>query len=119
MSSDGRVSKGLLAFAFVAGPVFALAMQALTYAEVPWACTRGRLGPVHIIPALFVVLTVLAAIAGYSAWSRAGRRGQADADTVDDRTRFLGLGGLILSLASLLFIVAMWVPLFVFDPCTR
>jgi hypothetical protein len=119
MSSDGRLAKARLAFAFVAGPLFALAMQSLAYAEVPWACTRGRSALVHLVPAIFVALTLLAVLSAYSAWSRAGRHGQADADTVDDRTRFLGLGGLILSMASLVLIVAMWIPLFVFDPCVR
>jgi hypothetical protein len=119
MSSDGRLAKARLAFAFIAGPVFALAMQSLAYAEVPWACTRGRPALVHLVPAIFVALTLLAVVTGYSAWSRADRHGQTDADTVEDRTRFLGLGGLMLSLASLVLILAMWIPLFVFDPCVR
>jgi hypothetical protein len=119
MSSDGRLAKARLAFAFIAGPLFALAMQSLAYAEVPWACARGRLGVLHLVPAIFVALTLVAVLIAYSAWSRAGRHGQADADTVDDRTRFLSLGGLTLSLASLVLIIAMWIPLFVFDPCVR
>jgi hypothetical protein len=119
MSSDGRLSKARLAFAFIAGPVFALAMQSLAYADVPWACTRGRSVLVHLIPAIFLALTLLAVVTAYAAWSRAGRHGRADADTVEDRTRFLGLGGLILSAASLVLILAMWIPLFVFDPCVR
>ena len=118
MSSDG-FAKARLAFAFVAGPVFALLMQSLAYAEVPWACARGRIGVVHVIPILFVILTTLAAVSAYAEWSRAGRHGQADANSVADRTRFIALGGLLLSVASLVFIVAMWVPLFVFDPCVR
>jgi hypothetical protein len=119
MSSDGGGSKAGLAFAFIAGPVFVLAMQSLAYAQVPWACTRGRLGIVHLVPAIFVVLTLLAIGSAWTAWSRAGRHGQAEGDTVPDRTRFVALSGLLMSVASLVVIVAMWIPLFVFDPCAR
>jgi len=119
MSSERWTSRLRLGIAFVAGPVLALLMQSLAYSEVPWACTTGKRAVMHVIPAVFVLLTLVAIVASYSAWSGTGHDGRMDAATVRERTRFLGLCGLTLSLASLVLIVAMWVPLFVFDPCVR
>jgi hypothetical protein len=124
MSSDDRdsdtwVGKARLLTVFAAGPVCALTMQSLAYAEVPWACKTGRLALVHVIPAVFVVLTLIITAMAWSSWSRSGRHGQADGGTAADRTRFIALAGLLLSVGSLLVIVVMWIPLFVFDPCAR
>jgi hypothetical protein len=119
MSSDTPRSKARLAFAFLAGPVLALGMQALAYAEVPWACTTGRIAWVHLVPAIFVILTLVVVGTAWTSWSRVGRHGRAAGDNVPDRTRFIALSGLLLSLGSLLIILAMWVPLFLFDPCAR
>jgi len=119
MSSERWTSRLALGLAFVAGPVLALIMQSLAYSEVPWACTTGKHVVMHVIPAVFVLIILVVIVASYSAWSRTGPDRHMDANTVRDRTRFLGLCGLTLSVASLALIVAMWVPLFVFDPCVR
>jgi hypothetical protein len=119
MSSDSRGSKARLAVAFIGGPTLALGMQALAYAEVPWACTTGRMAWVHLVPAIFVALTLVVVATAWTSWSRVGRHGEAEGDNIPDRTRFVALSALLLSLGSLLVILAMWIPLFLFDPCAR
>ena len=119
MSSDTKVHKATLAFVFGTGPVLALAMQSLLYADVPWACRGGSLIGLHVIAAVFTALVAITVVAALRLWKSTGRGVRSAANTVNDRARFVALSGLALSLASLLLILAMWVPVFVFDPCVR
>jgi hypothetical protein len=106
-----------LSFGLIAGPLSALAMQMIAYNGVNWACGTGRMSAVHIVPALFLALTVVALLTAIRDWMTVGRGTHATRSTVADRTRFLSLCGIILSTFSAVLIVAMWIPLVVFDPC--
>lgn len=119
MSSDTKLHKATLAFVFGTGPLLALAMQSLLYADVPWACRGGSMIALHVIAAVFTALVAITVVAALRLWKSTGRGVRSVENTVDDRARFVALSGIALSLASLLLIVAMWVPVFVFDPCVR
>lgn len=119
MSSDTKLHKATLAFVFATGPLLALAMQSLLYADVPWACRGGSMIALHFIAGVFTALVAITVVAALRLWKSTGRGVRSVENTVDDRARFVALSGIALSLASLLLIVAMWVPVFVFDPCVR
>lgn len=119
MSSDSARHKGRLAIAVLAGPALALVFQSLAYADVPWACRGGSIVVLHAMAGAFVIATILVLVDAFRIWTQSGRGTAIDRATVSDRSRFLALTGLLLSAASLLLVVAMWVPLFLFDPCVR
>jgi hypothetical protein len=108
-----------LAYGFVAGPLSALYAQLIAYAGVQWAC--GHRNPItpHIVPVVFLLLGLIAIWVSWRDWSSVGRIARAEGETIGDRTRFLALCGLILSTFSVVLILAMWVPMIVFNPCQR
>lgn len=108
-----------LAYGLVGAPISALLMQVSAYAGVQWACGHRTVAVVHIIPAIFISLAAGAAWISWRDWTTVGRIGRAENATVTDRTRFVALAGIILSLYSIVIILAMWLPLVIFDPCQR
>jgi hypothetical protein len=107
-----------LAYGMIAAPLTALIMQTAAYNGVHWACGHDRnIGPVHILPAISVVLAIVAIWISWRDWTAVGRITRAEGGTVSERTRFLALSGLLLSAYGLLLILAMWAPLVIFDPC--
>jgi uncharacterized membrane protein YidH (DUF202 family) len=119
MSSDSVGHRWRLSLALLAGPLLALVFQALAYADVPWACNGGSATALHVLAAIFVVVTIAVLVDAFAMWRRSGRGAETDRATAADRSRFLALTGMLVSGASLLLVIAMWVPVFVFDPCAR
>jgi len=100
-----RTSSVALWSGIFAGPIaWGIDLQ-LRYALVPWACATGRMGTLTLIsiPLLLVSLS-----GGLLSW-----RGMQS----DERSRFMGLSGLALSLAFSLTIVAMTIPDFILRRC--
>jgi hypothetical protein len=108
-----------LAYGFVGAPLSALLMQVIAYAGVQWACGHRNVAVVHIVPALFVVFAGLAIRISWRDWTSVGRIGRAENATITDRTRFVAVSGIALSAFSIVLILAMWLPLIIFDPCQR
>jgi hypothetical protein len=108
-----------LVYGFVAAPLSALYAQAIAYAGVQWAC--GHRNPItpHVVPLVFTLLGAAATWVSWRDWTTVGRITRAEGETVSDRTRFLALSGLILSSFSVALILAMWLPMIVFNPCQR
>lgn len=106
-----------LAYGLVGAPLSALLMQVSAYAGVQWACGHGTVAVVHIIPAIFIALAGAAAWISWRDWTTVGRIGRAENATITDRTRFVAVAGIVLSLYSIVIILAMWLPLVIFDPC--
>lgn len=105
--------------ALTAAPVLALVMQSLAYADVPWACKGGSIAALHAVGAVFTILAMFAVADAYALWKGSGRGVHTEDASAQDRSRFAALVGLCVSLPSVLLIVAMWVAVFVFDPCVR
>ena len=108
-----------LAYGFVAPPLSALMMQVVAYAGVQWACGRNNVVTIQLIPVIFLLLAVVGVWLSWRDWSSVGRTTRAEGATISERTRFLALSGLILSVFSTVLILAMWLPMIVFDPCQR
>jgi hypothetical protein len=108
-----------LAYGFVGAPMSALYMQLTAYAGVQWACGHRNPITIHVVPVIFLLLGLVAMWISWRDWSTVGRIVRAEGATVSERTRFLALGGLILSGYGVLLILAMWIPMIVFNPCQR
>lgn len=109
---------GLL-YGAIAGPLAALYMQAIAYAGVQWACGHRNPIVVHIIPIVFILLGVIAVWLSWRDWNAVGRISRAEGATISDRTRFVALSGLMLSSFSVVVMLALWLPMIVFNPCQR
>ena len=105
--------------ALLAGPVLALVNQGLMYSVNMWACGHNVPGVMHIVPAVCVCLTAVAAIVGYRRWTGVGGGTEDEANTVDSTLRFLALAAVAISIFSSLVILAQWAAAFVFHPCAR
>jgi hypothetical protein len=108
-----------LTYGLIAAPLSALLTQLFAYAGVQWACGHQTVSVVHLVPATFIILAGLAIWISWRDWSSVGRIGRAETATVTDRTRFVAICGIALSAYAILIILAMWIPLIVYDPCQR
>jgi hypothetical protein len=108
-----------LAYGFVGAPLSALIMQAVGYASVQWACGHNNTITVQVVPVIFLLLALIGLWLSWRDWSSVGRLTRAEGPTISERTRFVALSGLILSAFSVVLILAMWIPMIVFDPCQR
>jgi hypothetical protein len=113
--------RGLLSLSLglLLAPTVALINQELIYAADMWACGHRLGGTIHIVPALCLIVTIGAAITAYRNWRAVGGGLEEEAATIDARTRFLSLLGIIISVFSSLVILAQWAAVFVFDTCAR
>jgi hypothetical protein len=108
-----------LMYGAIAGPLAALYMQAIAYAGVQWACGHRNPITVHVIPVVFILLGVIAVWLSWRDWNAVGRITRAEGATISDRTRFVALSGLMLSSFSVVLMLALWLPMIVFNPCQR
>jgi hypothetical protein len=108
-----------LTYGVVGAPLSALIMQAVGYASVQWACGHNNVITVQVVPVIFLLLALVGLWLSWRDWSSVGRLSRAEGPTISERTRFISLSGLILSTFSVVLILAMWVPMIVFDPCQR
>lgn len=98
-------------------PLLVLANQQISYMTIPWACARRALPAIHIVPVLCLIAVGVCFWLSLGDWRRTGGGRDEDAATVFARSRFLALLGLAVSVYSALIILAMWLPLWMFDPC--
>jgi hypothetical protein len=108
-----------LMYGAIAGPLAALYLQAVAYAGVQWACGHRNPITIHVIPVVFILLGAVAVWLSWRDWNAVGRITRAEGATVSDRTRFVALSGLMLSGFSVALMLALWLPMIVFNPCQR
>jgi hypothetical protein len=108
-----------LMYGAIGAPLSALYMQLSAYAGVQWSCGHRNPVTVQVIPVIFLLLAFVALWLSWRDWSAVGRLMRAEGGTISDRTRFIALSGMILSAFSIALILAMWLPMIVFNPCQR
>lgn len=111
-SSVGALWAGVLV-----GPIAALTQQEVNYALVLWACANAQTWPLHLISVVAALLTIVAGFFAYRYWQRVS----ADEDTGGPvgRTRLMAGVGILISLLSLLVIIAQWLSIVIHRPCQR
>ena len=103
--------------AFAAGPATVLVSMQAKYALVPWACAHGTTFVLHAIAAAGVATATASVLVAHHEWRRGGGGWPDDEGGVRGRTRFLGMLALLLGTASLIVILAQWVPELILSPC--
>ena len=106
-------------FGVLGGPIVALANQVLIYGANMWACGHGIRSVMHIVPAVCLAVTLVAAMMSYRSWTGVGGGAEDEAATIATRTRFLAILGIAISVFSSLVILAQWTAILVFEPCMR
>jgi hypothetical protein len=110
---------GQLTLAMLLGPIAALSNQQAIYAANPWVCGHGARVALHSIPILALLVTGAAAVVAVRARRRLGGVRNEARGLVFERTYFLALLGIALSLFSAVVVVAQWLAVFTYDPCMR
>lgn len=104
--TDFRPPDRRLLLAFVLGPIAALTNLVVTYTLVPEACERRSELPLHATAALCLLVALFA---GFLAWRSPHRD--------DERLRWMSLVGVVLSIVSVVVIIAMDLPSFMLGSC--
>lgn len=123
VTHEDRQSLWLLTF----GPAIWAVHFVVTYVTAAVWCTKfttdGRLGALHEVVAAFTVVAVIGiGVVGYQGWKRHtygedGASAPHDADTPEDRHRFLGLATLMLASLSAVATIYVGVSAFFFETC--
>ena len=103
-----------LTYAFLIGPLAALAQLTVMYTLVPTACERGSKALLHGSTAAFLVIALSGAfVASRSAAESRDARG----DVSRERSRWLAVAAMALSIGSMLVIVALELPNVILRNC--
>jgi hypothetical protein len=103
-----------LLFAFTIGPLAALSDLGVAYSLVPTACERGSNTMLHISGAAFLILALTGAVIGRHYHRQCGDPGGL---LWMERTRWLAVVSICLSIASAIVIVAFEIPNVILRSC--
>jgi hypothetical protein len=108
-----------LSLGWLLPPFIALVNQQLIYAANMWACGRNMHASMHLVPLLCVIVTVATGFFAYRDWRQVGAGVEEEGGDVLSRSRFIAIGGMVISVFSSLVILAQWAAIVVLDPCMR
>jgi hypothetical protein len=106
-----------LAVAYFLPALAALLQLEVAYLSVSRACRQGSAVPLHVESAVALMLALWGVRVGWRAWSAGGRRFDEKGADPAARTRFLAAVGTLLGGLFVLVVVAMWLPIFLLNPC--
>jgi hypothetical protein len=98
------------------GPTAWALDQGISYSIDQHACSTGHFYLLHVITAVFIVLALTGAFVGWRQLSK-HRGGNDDGGSIRDRSWFMALLGILLSVEFAIVIVAMMVPKLILSPC--
>lgn len=99
-------------------PPFAwlLEMQ-VSYAAVKWACAADARWVLLLLPLGSLALVALAGWWSWSAWRMLRDEASLDGARMEDRSYFLSLAGLAMTMTFLLLILTSYAPRYLLSPC--
>lgn len=101
-------------------PVVWAVQQQLTYVLVPWACHRKDATPLLALTLAMLALVLAGGWVSHREWRRVGGGWPRDTSSdVDERTRFLGMLGMLASGLFALLVVAHGIATAMIDPCAQ
>ncbi len=120
---DGQFWKtggaGVLWLGLLLGPFAWMLDLGFSYPLVQWECVAQETWPLHLLS----ILSALVAVAGVltAAWCYRSlpRSAELDGPTPFDRSRFMAVAGVMLSIGFFLVVVANAVPRFLLGPCQQ
>lgn len=113
---SSQVSTAELWWGILIGPAAWALDQGISYSIDQHACSTGHFYVLHVSTAACFVLALTGAFVAWRQFSRA-RNGNEDGGSPRDRSWFMALLGMLLSLAFGLVIIALAVPKIVLSPC--
>lgn len=104
-------------FAFFGTPLLGLITEQAKFAMVSWACATGQQWTLHVIAFLSLFITAVAGLLAFRSWRELGSvRDLSGAATAQWMSSALVLG-MMMSVLSVFFIIAMWMPDFLLGVC--
>lgn len=103
-----------LMVAFLLGPLSVLVHQSVSYSLVPTSCVEGSKAILHAVTVVFLLVAAAAALIANSIRVRFEHH---DGLLWQDRTRWFATVALVLSIASIMIIVAMEIPNWILGNC--
>lgn len=107
----------LLWTGWVVGPVAWSLHLMVSYLLVEWVCLTGNAWALHAVTLVTALVSAAGAAVAWRQWSVVGRRWPRAGIHRVERTRFLAVGGLVMSVLSTLVILAEGIPNFILWPC--
>jgi hypothetical protein len=100
-------------------PVVFLALIAVAYALVPWACETQRRVPLHLLSLVALAVAAGCVVLAWRNWRSLGTDPAYDESEITVWVRFLAALGLALSGLITVGTIALWTTQFILPPCVR
>lgn len=91
----------------------------INYALVTQLCQSTHKLSMHLVTLLFLLIAAGGGFIAWRNWEATGRKWPGEAGSVLERSRFMAVVGLLISMLVILALIAQWIPQFIFDPCQR
>jgi hypothetical protein len=112
--TEFRTRDRWLIYAFLVGPLSALSHLTVAYALVPTACAQRSNAILHASTATFLLIALSGVLIG---WRVRGRFRESDSVLWKERTHWLATTALVLSIASIVVIIALELPNVILRSC--
>jgi hypothetical protein len=103
-----------LLFATFVGPLAVLSNLSLNYSLAASACAEGSTTMLHVVTLVFAAIALSGALVG---WRRYNEFEESEAVLWKERTRWMSMIAMVLSLGSILVLVAMEIPNVILRSC--
>ena len=91
----------------------------VNYALVTQLCQSEHKLAMHMVTLAFLLVSAGGGLIAWSNWKALGQKWPGEAGSVMERSRFMAIVGLLISLLVIFGLIAQWIPQFIFDPCQR
>jgi hypothetical protein len=100
-------------------PLAFLTHLTINYALVTQLCQSTHQISMHLVTILFLLIAAGGGFIAWLNWREVGRKWPGEGGSVTERSRFMSVVGLMVSVLVILGLIAQWIPQFIFDPCQR
>jgi TRAP-type C4-dicarboxylate transport system permease small subunit len=97
---------------------FLLHLQ-VNYMLVTQLCQSERKIILHLVTLAFLLIAVGGGFIAWRNWAASGRKWPGEAESVNERSRFMSVVGLLISALIVIALIAQLIPQFIYDPCHR
>ena len=102
---------------FLITPLLSLIALQTKFTMVDWACGAGQHWTLHVVAAIFVLLTGVGGALAYQSWRALDAVRDLSGASDEQWISFMLVLGMLMSLLSTLLLLAMWLPDFLLGVC--